>query len=192
MAVRDALVQSTIELIRRGGVAGTGVAAVLEHSGVARRSLYLNFPDGKAGLVCAATRAAGDTLSAHLRELAAQADSRRALDEFVELWKRNLVDSDFEDGCPIIAATLGRAESPEAADAAGEVFAAWQDILTAMISGEGTDVDAHRSRAALIIAAIEGAVIMSMARRSVQPLEEVQAQLAGLIGGSRTQPVKHP
>ena len=181
MAVRDALIQSTIALIRRGGVAGTGIAAVLEHSGVARRSIYLNFPDGKAGLVCAATREAGDGLSAYLRDIAGRSDSRRGLEEFVELWKRSLNDSDFEDGCPITAATLGRADSPEAADLAGETFAAWQDILAGAVDAPGMTEERRRSLAALIIAAIEGAVIMSMARRSIEPLDQVQEQLAALL-----------
>ena len=181
MAVREALVQSTIALIRRGGVAGTGIAAVLQHSGVARRSVYLNFPDGKAGLVCAATREAGDALTASLRDVAERADSRLGLDAFIELWKRSLIDSDFEDGCPIVAATLGRAESPEAADLAGEFFATWQDILAGAIGSSGMEEEQCRSLAALIIAAVEGAVIMSMARRSIQPMDQVQAQIAALL-----------
>lgn len=181
MAVRDSLVQSTIALIRRGGVAGTGIAAVLEHSGVARRSIYLNFPDGKAGLVCAATREAGDSLTTSLRDVAASTDFRAGLDAFIELWKRNLVDSDFKDGCPITAATLGRADSPEAANVAGDVFMAWQDIIADMIGSSDMPKEQCRSLAALIIAAIEGAVIMSMARRSIEPMDQVQAQIARLL-----------
>ncbi|MGD9619593.1 MAG: TetR/AcrR family transcriptional regulator [Mycolicibacterium sp.] len=180
MTVRDTLVQSTIKLIRRDGVAGTGISAVLEHSGVARRSIYLNFPDGKAELVCAAAREAGDTLTAYLRDLAARSDPLSALDEFIDLWKRGLIDSDFEDGCPIVAATLGRAESPEAADLAGEAFANWQNILADALGPDMED-EQRRSLAALVIAAVEGAVIMSRARRSIEPLDQVQAQLAALL-----------
>ena len=43
MTARERLIVSAIELLRRNGVAGTGLAALLEHSGTARRSVYVNF-----------------------------------------------------------------------------------------------------------------------------------------------------
>ena len=46
MSARDALIASVTGLVRRRGVAGTGLKALLEDSGVARRSVYLNFPGG--------------------------------------------------------------------------------------------------------------------------------------------------
>jgi TetR/AcrR family transcriptional regulator, lmrAB and yxaGH operons repressor len=47
-------------------VAGTGIAEILVTSGVTLRSIYLNFPAGKAELVAAATRSAGDEMSTML------------------------------------------------------------------------------------------------------------------------------
>ena len=78
MRVRERLTSATAALMQRHGVAGTGIAEILAESGVTRRSIYLNFPDGKAELVAAATRAAGDELSItlqvsrHLNELISQ------------------------------------------------------------------------------------------------------------------------
>ena len=51
MTARERLIASAIELLRRNGVAGTGLAQLLEHSGTARRSVYVNFPGGKSELV---------------------------------------------------------------------------------------------------------------------------------------------
>ena len=51
MGARDKLVASAIDLMRRYGIAGTGIAQLLDHSGISRRSVYLNFPGGKAELV---------------------------------------------------------------------------------------------------------------------------------------------
>ena len=64
MRVRDRLTSATATLMQRHGVAGTGIAEILATSGVTRRSIYLNFPGGKAELVAAATRSAGDEMTA--------------------------------------------------------------------------------------------------------------------------------
>src|SRR5215216_214321 len=68
MRVRDRLTSATATLMQRHGVVGTGIAEILATSGVTRRSIYLNFPGGKAELVAAATRSAGDELTALLRD----------------------------------------------------------------------------------------------------------------------------
>jgi AcrR family transcriptional regulator len=60
MQVRERLISATAELMQRHGVAGTGIAGIVDTSGVTRRSIYVNFPGGKAELVAAATRSAGD------------------------------------------------------------------------------------------------------------------------------------
>ena len=67
MSARDTLVASITGLIRRRGVAGAGLSALFEDSGVARRTVYLNFPGGKAELITEATRIAGQSLSAVIR-----------------------------------------------------------------------------------------------------------------------------
>ena len=64
MSARDALIASATGLVCRHGVAGTGLNALLQDSGVARRTVYLNFPGGKSELITEATRVAGRALTA--------------------------------------------------------------------------------------------------------------------------------
>ena len=65
MSARDRLIAATVGQVRRHGVAGTSVSGILDDSGLARRTLYLNFPNGKPELVAAATEhAARATISA--------------------------------------------------------------------------------------------------------------------------------
>src|SRR5258706_426767 len=54
MTARERLIASAIEMLRRHGVAGTGLAELLENSGTARRSVYVNFPGGKSELMAEA------------------------------------------------------------------------------------------------------------------------------------------
>lgn len=169
---------STVALMRRFGVAGTGISAVLDHSGVSRRSVYLAFPGGKQEMVTEATRLSGDTITALIDRAAAEPDP---LGSFVRMWKKVVADGDFEDGCPIVAAALGRNEAPAAADLAGDVFARWETTLAAALDPTHHDADAL---ATTVVSAVEGAVIMCLAQRTTDPLDRVHAQLDRLLAAA--------
>ena len=180
MSAREALINSVTGLVRRRGVAGTGLSALLEDSGVARRTVYLNFPGGKAELVAEATRIAGQELTALLRssERAAPAEAVQA---FVDQWKAQLQASRVEAGCPIVAAILGRDEAPAAAEAAAAAIGQWQAILTEQLVRSGADRDYARSLATMIVAAIEGAVLIALASGSTAALDDVGHHLIEAI-----------
>lgn len=178
--VKERLVASTIELIATHGVAGTGISELLEHSKVSRRSVYLNFPQGKSELVAEATRTVGRRFGAALSGLT-PGPMASAVVEFGGLYRGILESSGFAMGCPIVAATLGRDEAPDAADAARDTFAEWVQTLAARLRLDGVADAQCEPLATTIVAAVEGAVIMSIAMRSAQPLEQAVDQLAVLI-----------
>jgi len=182
MRVRERLTTATAELMRRHGVAGTGIAEILTASGVTRRSIYLNFPGGKAELVAAATRSAGDEMTATLRGYADQPDPIGA---FTLMWSEVLVSTDFEGGCPIVAAASSRDEAPEAAGTAAEVFTEWAHLFADRLENDGVKRAVAQSLSTTIVAGIEGAVILSRAARSTKPLEQVSHHLSELISQHR-------
>lgn len=177
MSVRDRLVVTAIDLIRRQGVAATGLSQLLERSGAARRSLYLNFPGGKAELVADATVTAGKTLADGIDLLLAQQGPVGAVRAFIDMWIANLTSSDFEFGCPIVAAALGRSEAPAGADAAGDVFLDWESRIAAGLETAGLSAEHAARQATLTVAAVEGAIVMSQATKSDLPLRRVEEAL---------------
>jgi AcrR family transcriptional regulator len=182
MRVRDRLTAATATLMQRHGVAGTGIAEILTSSGVTRRSIYLNFPGGKAELVAAATRAAGDEMTATVR---GYMDDPDPVGAFTRMWSDVLVGTDFEGGCPIVAAASARDESPEGASTASDVFADWSQLLAERLRRDGIKTAAARSLSTTVVAAVEGAVILSRASRSTKPLEQVTKHLNELIAQHR-------
>ena len=191
MRVRERLTSATAALMQRHGVAGTGIAQILATSGVTRRSIYLNFPGGKSELVAAATRSAGDEMATLLRGCVEQSDPVAA---FTRMWSEVLIDTDFEGGCPIVAAACSRDEAPEAASIAAEVFSDWGQMLADKLRGEGIKSATADSLSTTIVAAVEGAVILCRASRSTQPLEQVSRHLSELIDKHRSAPRRdrHP
>lgn len=179
---RERLIASAVELIRRNGVAATGIAELAAHSNTARRTIYLNFPGGKDELLAEATRSAGESIDAAIDDATVKDDPVAAIDGFITVWKQALVASDFKAGCPIAAAALAREVAPTLPAVAADSFAHWRSKLSRQLSGEGQNSAVAQSLATTIIAAVEGAVIMSLAGRSVQPLDDIRPHLAGLVG----------
>lgn len=181
MSARDTLITSVTGLVRRRGVAGTGLNALLEDSGVSRRTIYLNFPGGKQELVAEATRIAGEQLTAIIKAAGDGVDPAQGIQLFIDGWKAQLAETEMEAGCPIVAAVMGRSEAPKAAEVAAEAFRDWQTLLTERLTQSGVDAAGARSLAMTMIAAIEGAIIMSLAAQSTEPLDQVGGRLMELI-----------
>jgi len=97
------------------------------------------------------------------------------------MWAHNLDSTDFSAGCPIAAAALGRQEAPAAADAAGAAFAEWVRVVTRITEDSGLAHEAAEEMATMIVATVEGAVIMSIAERSSAPLRRAGRGLAALV-----------
>lgn len=181
MAARDALIYSTIDLMRRHGVAGTGITAITEHSRVSRRSIYNTFPDGKTELVKEAAQVAGMFIGHQIDKVLELPTPQESLAEFIAQWKQVVAGSDFAAGCPIAAAGLARSSEPEIADAAGETFTRWQAAISDSLRGHGIAASTAKQLSNTVLAAVEGAVIMAVAQRSLTPLDDVQTQLAVLV-----------
>ena len=159
------------------------MSGILEDSGLARRTLYLNFPAGKPELVAAATLVASEeTVSAFEQALHSESDPVHLVENFIERSAKALESNDFAAGCPIAAAALGRDEAPAAADAAGAAFAGWVSTLTRIATESGiADGQTAEEFATMIVATVEGALIMSIAERSAEPLRRSGRVLAAMI-----------
>jgi AcrR family transcriptional regulator len=182
---RDKMVVSTALLLREHGLTGTSVRDVIEHSGAPRGSIYHHFPDGKVQLVEEAVEFAGDAITAAINQLSSEGgDPVEAIHLFVNVMRHVLVSSDFRAGCPVVA--VAAESSPDADEQArlsettARVFADWTEALTAAVESQGVAPERAKSLATLLIASIEGAVVMCRAQRSTGPLDDVETELEAL------------
>lgn len=171
------MIRSAATLFRERGVEGTAFADVLEHSAAPRGSVYHHFPGGKQQLAEEATRWAGELMAAGIAAALRDEHPAAAIDHFVGLWRRVLEESDFAAGCPIVAAALEGDRSPGAREAAAETFSEWRSLLADAFVEAGLPPTEAGSMATLFIAAIEGAIVLARAQRSIEPLTEVAGEL---------------
>ncbi len=173
---------ATQELLRRRGYAASGLGEIVARSGAPKGSLYFHFPGGKQELAIAAM----ERSAAQLRDaMAAILDSSEDLDDgmrrLIEALAAGLEQSGFADGCPIATVALETtADSEPMRAAARAAFDSWLEVLSERLAGAGLDPVHAEQRALLVLAAIEGGLILARARRDVSPLLAVSSQLRSL------------
>jgi AcrR family transcriptional regulator len=172
---------SAAEVMRERGAAGVTIDEVLTRSGAPRGSVYYHFPEGRNQILAEALHYAGEAITADIDEAAGRG-AKVLLGQFVEFWERVLAESDFNAGCPVVAAAIGSADDdvPLAAEAA-RIFAHWRTALTWAFVADGFPESDADPLAVMSIAALEGAVVLSRSARSSDPLRKVYEQLEFLV-----------
>jgi TetR/AcrR family transcriptional repressor of lmrAB and yxaGH operons len=173
------LVRAAMRLFRRQGYASTGLAQILGESGAPKGSLYHYFPDGKESLAEAAVELAARLVREKLVELA---ERHREPEAFLRAYAKTMAgwmeESGFRSGCPIATTLLETAPASPRITAAGvRAIEGWIEVIAGVLERAGAERHAARSRAQLVVAAMEGALILARVRRSAQPILDV-AKLA--------------
>jgi TetR/AcrR family transcriptional repressor of lmrAB and yxaGH operons len=169
------LVRTAMRLFRRQGYASTGLQQIVEESGAPKGSLYHYFPSGKEALGEAAVEMAGEMVGSMLSQLAARHREPRA---FVRAYCRVMAgwmeESGFRSGCPIATTVLENVpQSPAITAAARRALDGWIEVVGGVFEAAGSERGEARSRAQAIVAAMEGALILSRIRRSTRPILDV-------------------
>ncbi|WP_364305604.1 TetR/AcrR family transcriptional regulator [Paenarthrobacter nitroguajacolicus] len=177
------LTESMLQLIQTSGYSGKGLNAVIEHAGAPKGSVYFHFPDGKEGLGVAAVELAAKQFEALIAEAAVSAGSAaEAARTAIEVLAAIVSESNFRLGCPVSVVTLEMgAESERLRQACAAAFESWIAPTSALLEAGGLDAGEARSLATVVVSTIEGAVIVSRAMQSTQPLLSAADVVAALI-----------
>ncbi|WP_405725502.1 TetR/AcrR family transcriptional regulator [Streptomyces sp. NBC_00028] len=182
---RERMVFSAAQLIRRDGVAATGMREVAAHAEAPRGSLQHYFPGGKEQLVNEAVgwagRYAGNRVARFLAALPEPTPSG-LFAEMVRQWTDEYTRAGFAGGCPVAAATVDCAESTESTrEAAAAAFAGWTRPVARALADMGVPEERTGALATLMISALEGAILMARAEQDVRALTTVARELGPLL-----------
>ena len=194
---RDRIVRSAVALIRERGVHGVGLRQIVAHADGPRGSLQRYFPGGKTQLISEALDLAGaevlDATESGLSEAASLAD---ALDAIFAPWRRVLVESNYTMGCPIAATVVDASGDDRLRQEARDLLDQWRDAVKATLVEYGGRESTAPDDASVLLAALEGALILCRANQSTQPLDTVQrfftTSLTQAAGGGRQRSVAGP
>jgi AcrR family transcriptional regulator len=170
------MVEGTVRLLARRGLHATSFSEVLELTGAPRGSVYHHFPEGKEQLIREAVAFAG-ARSIQLLESKAGATALEITEFFLNLWRELLSRSNFQVGCAVLAVTVA-ADSPVLLSEAAAAFRAWRKRLAELLDAGGLGPTSAAGLAATLIAACEGAVVLSRAEQSMEPFDLVAVQMS--------------
>jgi len=181
---RARVVQSAKERMRRHGVEATSMLDAIADAGASRGSLYHYFPGGKAQLIEEATAAACQEYSAAFAMIET-IDAADAIPALVDYWRAQVEATDYSAGCAVAAAALSGGETEAARRQAGDGFAAWARSIEKMLLTSRVPAERATTLASLILSTIEGAVVVSLAQRSAEPMELAAAELLRIVDAAR-------
>jgi AcrR family transcriptional regulator len=172
---RARMVRSAATLIRERGIHGTGLREVVAHSGGPRGSLGRFFPGGKTQLVTEAIDVALSEIFGDFERTLSEAETfAEAIRVIVTPWRRLLVEHDFALGCPLAATICDAADNDRLRTHVSEKLAGWRaPVADAYTRFEATRAEAE-AHATVLMAALEGAVILARAQRNIEPLDTVE------------------
>jgi AcrR family transcriptional regulator len=174
------MVRSAATLIRERGFHGVGMREIVAHAGGPRGSLQRYFPGGKAQLAGEALSLASSEYAADVEDGLADADDLDgAIDAIIAPWRRILLDYDYALGCPLAATVVDSVANDALREQIADFFDATQSMVADVLIKYGHPAANAGDQATLLIAALEGALILARAKRSTAPLDTVQRAFTG-------------
>jgi AcrR family transcriptional regulator len=180
---RDRLVRTTSRLLRKQGYGATGLNQVMAEAQAPKGSMYFHFPGGKEELAAAAVEYFSERVMRVLEEGLDRADTvAEAVAAFFDNYIEHIERTDFAEGCAVASVALDAAAAHDAlATATGRELRRWIDRFAEALEAEGRSAAEAHGLATLIIAAIEGTIVIGKGERSTEPLVAVQAVLRDLL-----------
>jgi len=180
------IVAIAMKLFHTQGYNATGIAQILQKSGVNSGSLY-HFFDSKAELLEAVLQRYTDLLMPVIVQpvLDGVADPIERVFALLELYRQNLLRTRFRYGCPIGNLALEVGDGHAAARRLiARNFEGWRDQIRRMLDDARhrlpPDLDRDRL-ATFVLTTMEGGVMQSRAYESVAPFDASVAMLRDYI-----------
>lgn len=181
------MVRSAAQLIRRKGVSGTGMREIVTEADAPRGSLQHYFPGGKEEIVSDALLWSGDLAARRVHRCLGELTSRTPsalLASIVDIWRRELTEEQFSAGCPLVAAAADTAATSEQLrQVLRRAFDGWLEPLSKSLVDLGVPLERSDNLAIVVIAALEGAIILARIRRDLTPFDALTHELGPVLDG---------
>lgn len=175
---RERLITAATGLFRRQGVARTGTGDICQRAGVTKGVFSHHFPGGKSDLVVEVVRRnAREVVQGITMRLDEQQPASDLVEQLFAGYAEFLRAKGTDFGCPVAASVVdASAGSLPVRLAAQSAFDAWREALRLSPAlGQVDDLDS------LIVAALEGGILLARAEDDAAALERIGRSLSLLL-----------
>lgn len=174
---RKQIIQQAAELFNKRGFQGASISDLMESTGLQKGGIYRHF-ENKEQLALAAFDYAQSQYSQRLQAaMAEQQDGLAKLRAFVDTFCGIAAQPPLGGGCPVMNTIVDNDDGdPALRMRAREVVAHWQGLLENAVQlgiGQGSirpEIEARRV-AAVIIASLEGGILLSRAHQDISYMQ---------------------
>ena len=180
---RDQLLETTCALLEVQGYHATGLNEIIQASKTPKGSLYYHFPGGKDELTEEALNQTGKSVLERIKNNLAQYDDpAQAVSEFIRTIAGYVVKADYRAGGPVTTVASETASTNERLRLVCKaVYEAWRGAFAEKLITGGIPIKRAHSLASVILAMLEGGIILARTYHDAQPLLDVAQEVAILI-----------
>ncbi|MFB7719833.1 TetR/AcrR family transcriptional regulator [Nocardia sp. NPDC056100] len=179
---RRQMIEQAALLFRGRGYGATGIREIATSAGAHRGVIYHHFPRGKTEVAEEVLAATDATVGAYIESWCTAQQPLSAMRAIIAGAKMIMASGEHPPGCPVAAITIGAGPDDEALrEAARAIFERWQHAFRDCLRRNGTPDHEAANIATLLIAGIEGALVLCRAEGSNAPLDRVAAALEPLL-----------
>ena len=178
---RDEIITTTCRLLEMQGYRATGLNEIVRESGAPKGSLYHYFPEGKDELAAEAIAHSAAVIVGNIEGVMAEhEDATTAVKTFIRRLAGYVAASGYRQGGPITAVALESASTNERLRlVCRDAYRAWQRPLADKL--RPTHGPRAERLATMIIAAIEGGIVLARSEQSERPLLDVADEIEMML-----------
>lgn len=146
----------------------------------AKGHFIIIFPGGKTELAVAALVRANEVMIGSIAEFTEQAnhDAAGTIRLFCNYFINKMLQSNYRRGTPISLTTLDAASTVDEIQEQVEIGYKWIiELIQDLLMRKGVDAETAYRLGNITLSAVEGALVVSAARRTIEPLEIVRDHL---------------
>ena len=182
---KNRILMTAARLFQQQGYHATGLNQIVAESGAPKGSLYYYFPGGKEELAIAAIGLIRDEIGERISGfLAGIGEPSEAIQSLIWEMVKEFDKPEYIIHCTVSLLTLEVSLLSEPLRlACMECVGAWERAFAQKLEQSGCETERSRKLGTLIQSMIDGAMISSLGKRSMEPLLHVADQIPLLLHG---------
>ncbi|GFN32946.1 TetR/AcrR family transcriptional regulator [Paenibacillus xylaniclasticus] len=177
------IIEVATALFQKKGYMGVGLSELLQACDISKGAFYHYFPLGKEQLLVTCLEALGQVIVQDMESIfggnrSTQEALSVVLDKLIQLYDNEGTIASYT--FTSIVSEMG-ALSENVRSACERVYENYERIIARKLEQEGMSTDEARQHALFIIATLEGGIMLSLTKKTSQPLRMISQQLGRIL-----------